>query len=210
MANKIYIKAPGHTPVTVRIKWLANGKIQPLLYWTPDGSCYEIKRVYEMTPLAFLKDGGEGIRFKIKSEIEKPESYQDYHHVTLHETYLYFADGMFSGRNIVDERYSHENKEFIPVVLDVFPNGEYELISFEVRGTHYVVDKTIAIEPRASFNAGGAGVWHKVEARMVNGDVRMSVLYFEVNKWFVRVYPCVYIINTDFNNYTASALQDAL
>ena len=196
--NTVYIKQPGQppTPVTARIKWHANGKIEPLLYWTPDGSRYEVKRVYEAIPLAFLKDGGEGIRFKVKAEIEGgAESYYDHHYFTLHETYMYFTNSMFCGRNIIDQRYSHKGKEFIPVTLDVFQNGEYEIVFFEVQGARYAVDRTVAVEPRASFNIGGAGVWHKVEARLVDAEgknpaksaVRVAALYFEINKWFAGI-----------------------
>ena len=79
---------------------------------------------------------------------------------------------------------------------DVFPDSGYELIYFIVRGTRYIVEKTIFVEPRGSFHAGGIGVWHKVEARQVNTDDdedpdpgksirRMAAIYFEINKWFV-------------------------
>ena len=200
MEDKVYIKQPGEPriPVTARINWLPNGTIRPLLYWTPDGSCYEVKRIVERTSLAFLKNRGEGIRFKVQGVLkEGPESYIDYYHVTQHETYLYFADNLFYGRNIIDDRYAHDGKEFIPVTLDVFPSGEYEIVYFEARGERYAVDKTIAVEPRASFHAGGTGVWHKVEARPVDidgndldpriADARMAALYFEINKWFVSV-----------------------
>ena len=195
----VYIKETGEPkiPVTVRIDWLSDGTIVPSFYWTPDGSCYKIKHVYEMTPLAFLKDRGEGLRFRIRAVIiETPEPYSS-HRFAQHETYLYLADSFFSGKNIIDGRYGHEGKEFIPVALDVFPDGTYELISFTVQETQYMVEKTIAVEPRASFNAGGIGVWHKVEAVQVNADnensypsknaTRIAALYFEINKWFVSI-----------------------
>ena len=185
-------------PVTVRIEWFPDGKIKPCMYWTPDGSRYEIRHVYEVTPLAFLKDGGEGLRFKVKSELTETPEYDDELLHTRYETYLYFADNWFCGRNFIDERYGHEGKEFIPVILDVFPNCEYELVYFKAQGRRYAVEKTIAVEPRGSFIAGGVGVWHKVKARQVNEDndgdpdpeksiVRVAALYFEVNKWFVTV-----------------------
>jgi len=196
----IYSKQSGEPriPVTARIEWLPDGTIKPCMYWTPDGSCYQVKQVYEMTPLAVLKDRGEGIRFKIRAEMtETPEPCADHQFARL-ETYLYLADDRFCGRNIIDDRYGHEGKEFISVTLDAFPNSEYELVYFNVQGTRYLVEKTIAVEPRGSFNAGGAGVWHKVEARQVNIDDdenpdpqisvrRMAALYFEINKWFVAV-----------------------
>ena len=198
----IYSKRSGESPVpvTARIDWLPDGTIKPCLYWTPDGSCYKIKHVYETTPLAFLKDRGEGIRFKVKSVVaEAPEPYSD-HQYTQHETYLYFADNWYCGKNFIDGRYGHEGKEFIPVTLDVFPNGEYELVYFKAQGTRYIVEKTIAIEPRGSFHAGGIGVWHKVKARKVNANddedfdpskstLRMVALYFEINKWFLPIKP---------------------
>ena len=195
----VYIKHDDnpHVPVTVRLDWLSNGKIKPCLYWTPDGSCYEIKHIYEMTPLAFLKDKGEGVRFKVRATlIETPEPYADYQ-FCQHEVYLYLADNFFYGRNIIDDRYGHDGKEFVPVTLDVFPDCKYELISFSVQEQQYVVEKTIAVEPRGSFQAGGIGVWHKVKAQRAsvdggdpkshNYDIRISALYFEINKWFVRV-----------------------
>ena len=198
----VYVKNYGETPipVTVRIEWLPDGKIEPLMYWTPDGSCYEIKPDYEMTPLAFLEDRGEGLRYKVRAElIETPEPYSG-HQFSRHETYLYFADNWFYGKNFIDERYAHEGKEYIPVILDVFPDGDYEIVYFQVRGRRYAVEKTVAVEPRGSFYAGGVGVWHKVEARQVNeyddedpdpnkSVRRMAALFFEVNKWFVTIKP---------------------
>ena len=116
------------------------------------------------------------------------------------EVYLYLADNLFCGRNIIDSRYSHMNKEFIHVTLDVFPNCDYEPVYFIARGLRYKVEKLIDKEPRGSYDAGGVGVWHKVEARVVNAHDdedpepgksvrRMAALYFEVNKWFVVVDP---------------------
>jgi len=201
VADKVYLKQPGepYIPVTARINWLPNGKIKPLLYWTPDGSCYNVEHIYEMTPLAFLRNKGEGIRFKVRADLkETPEPYVDDGRFFRHETYLYFADSMFCGKNIIDERYGHKGKEFIPVTLDIFPNGEYEIVFFEVNGAGYIVDKTVAIEPRASYYAGGAGMWHKVDVRQVSLDechhkthgplrdaARTGALYFEINKWFI-------------------------
>ena len=203
MAEKpiIYIKQTGepYVPVTVRIEWLSCGKIIPLMYWTPDNSCYEIKHVYEMTPIAFLKERGEGIRFRVRAMVtDVPEPDSNFQNIQ-HETYLYLADKFFNGKNIIDGRYGHEAKEFIPVMLDVFPDCGYELIAFKAQGITYVVERTLAIEPRASFYAGGVGVWHKVSARQVNSDYedmdsviflsRTSALYFELNKWFVCIKP---------------------
>ena len=196
----IYSKNPGEpcVPLTIRIDWLPDGAIRPLMYWFPDGSCYQVKRVYEMTPIAFLKDRGEGLRFRVRSEVARtPEPCSD-GQFTQHETCLYFADNWFCGKNIVDGRYGHKGKEYIPVTLDVFPNCEYKLRYFKVNGMRYMVEKTIEVEPRGSFHAGGAGVWHKVEVRQVNDNDdddtdafksirRMAAVYFELNKWFVTL-----------------------
>jgi len=202
MANKLLVysqetNAPP-IPLTARIEWQADGTIKPCLYWTPDGSCYEVKHIYECTKLAHLREKSVGIRFKIRALcIETPEPYADYTH-TQHETYLYLADNWFCGKNIIDERYAHAGKEFISVTLDVFSDCDYEIIYFMFKDERYRVDKTIAIEPRGSFYAGGVGIWHKVEARLINKendeDVdpyksirREAALYFEINKWFLVV-----------------------
>ena len=219
-------------PLTIRIRWFPDGSIMPCMYWTPDQSCHLIEHVYQCTPLAFLKDRGEGLRFKVRAEtIETPEPFPDHGdygelschgdlgnhgcHGDLgdygnhgdhcghgsehsrHELYLYFADRKFFEKNIVDERYGHEGKEFISVTLDVFPNGNYELVYFWVSENRYMVEKTLEVKPRGSFHAGGVGIQHKVEARQVNADndedpdpenrnKRIAALYFEINKWFVR------------------------
>jgi hypothetical protein len=63
-----------------------------------------------------------------------------------------------------------------------------------------MVEKTIAVESRGSYHAGGTGRWHKVEARQINDNDdedpdpiksirRLAALYFEVNKWFVTIKP---------------------
>jgi len=197
MADKvvIYIKETDEppVPVTVRIEWLPNGKIKPLMYWTPDSSCYEIKHIYESTLLAFLKEKGIGIRFKVRAELtEIPDNMVR----PRHETYLYFTDGRFCERGFIDQRYSHPNKEYVPVTVDVFPNADYELVYFRVDDHRYMVEKTLKVEPRASFQAGGIGVWHKVDARLVNDDndedpnpnkseCRQAALFWELNKWFI-------------------------
>lgn len=196
----IYSKRSGEpiVPLTVRIDWLPDGRIIPLLYWTPDGTCYKVTVLFECVPLAFLKERGEGLRYRIRGEvIETPEYDDDMLH-TQEETYLYFSDSRFYQKNIIDERYEHTGKEYIPVTLDVFPDGDYELIYFQVHGERYVVEKTSGIEPRGSFKAGGIGMWHKVRARLVNADDdddpdphtsirRTAALYWELNKWFVCV-----------------------
>ena len=198
----IFSKQTGEAriPLTVRIEWLPNGSIKPLMYWTQDGICCQIMHVYECTPLAFLKERGEGLRFKVRAEIiEMPEPDADPPFIQ-YATYLYLAEKRFCERNIVDGRYGHAGKEYIPVTMDVFPDGAYELVYFWVHGARYKVEKTIVIESRGAFRAGGVGLWHKVEARQINEDNdedadpmnsvrRMAALYFEINKWFVAVEP---------------------
>lgn len=202
MADKtvVFSKMSGEQAVrvTVRIDWLADGTIIPRLYWTPDGSCYEVRHIYECIPLAVLKDGGEGLRFRVRADnTESPAPDSDSLYLRQ-ETYLYFADKLFCERNIVDGRYVHARKEYVPVTLDVFPDGGYELAHFWVRGERYIVEKTIEIDARGSYHAGGVGIWHKVEVRLVNADDdenpdpaksvrRLSALYLELNKWFVTV-----------------------
>ena len=173
MADKVYIKNPGGplVPVTVRVDWLPTGSIRPISYWTPDGSCYEVTRIFETIPLAFVKDRGEGLRIKVRAEIEGgAKQYADYHHVTLHETYLYFIDNFFCGKNIIDERYKHDEKAYIPVTLDIFPSGDYEIVFYEVHGRKYMVDKTVKKELRGSFHAGGIGIRHEVKSRQIDSQ----------------------------------------
>jgi len=195
----VYYKQTGEnpTPVTVRVEWLPDGTVKPIMYWTPDGSCYEVKHIFECTQMAHLKERDVGVRFKVRAEvIETPESYPD-HRYAHHETYLYFADSWFCGRNIIDSRYEHNGKEFIHVTLDVFSDCGYEIVYFRVKDESYQVEKTLVIEPRSSYSAGGVGIRHKVDAHLVNksdgDDVphknvrRIAALYFEINKWFVSI-----------------------
>jgi hypothetical protein len=204
MADKVIIyctqNGEQRVPVTVRIEWLPDGKIMPVMYWTPDHSCYEIKHIYEMTPLAFLKDRGEGLRFRVRAVvIEAPEA-DDNLLYTQFETYLYFTDNRYCGKNIVDSRYEHAGKEYVPVTLNIFPNGDYEILYFEVHQERYIVERMLEVEARGSFAVGGVGIWHKVDVRLVNADDdedpdpqesvrRLAALYFEINKWFVAVKP---------------------
>lgn len=203
MADKtvIYCKKSGEpcVPLTVRIEWLPDGTIIPLLYWTPDGSCYKVNIIFECVPLPFLKDHGEGLRFRVRGEVIETPEYDD--DMLLHaqeETYIYLADSRFYQKNIIDTRYKHAGKEYIPVTLDVFPDSDYELIYFSVHGERYMIEKTFDIAPRGSFKAGGVGIWHKVKARLINADDdedpdpqksvrRTAALYWELNKWFVCV-----------------------
>ena len=196
----IYSKQHGapRVPATVRVEWLPDGKIDPVMYWGPDCSCYKIMHVYEVTPLAFLKDRGEGLRFRVRAEvIETPEPDSSVLH-TQCETYLYFADNRFCSKNIIDDRYEHPGKEYIPVTMDIFPKGDYEIVYFGVHRERYKVERTLQVEARGSFSAGGVGIWHKVEVRLVNADdeedpdpqksiYRLAAIYFEINKWFVAV-----------------------
>jgi len=184
-------------PLTVRIDWFPDGHITPKMYWTPDGSCYTIVSHAECVPLAFLKEQGEGLRVKARAQItDAPEPYPDT--PEQQDVYIYLADNRFYQRNIIDERYKHPHKEYITVTLDVFPDGSYELICFLFREQRYLVERTLVVEPRGSFLAGGAGIWHKVKARAVNlhddndpnpkqSICRLAVLYLEFNKWFVSV-----------------------
>lgn len=202
MAEKfvVYSKRSGEprVPLTIRIEWLPDGTIAPLMYWTPDGACFKVISCSVGVPIAFLKDHGEGLRFKARSEIiETPEPFSELLH-TQYDLYLYLADKRFCEKNIVDDRYAHPEKEFISVTLDVFSDGDYELVYFAVREERYMVEKTITIEPRGSFKAGGIGICHRVEGRLVNANndydtdpqysyCRPGALYWELNKWFVLV-----------------------
>lgn len=196
----VYCKQSGEPliPLTVRIEWLPDGTIKPLLYWTPDGTCQKIVSLSPSVPLAYLKDGGAGLRFKVLGEIiETPEPDSELLHAQVN-TYLYLADRRFCEKNIIDGRYGHAGKEYVPVTMDIFPDGDYELLYFWARGLRYMVEKTEEIDYRGSFQAGGIGVWHKVEIRQVNADDdedpdpqksnrRTGALFFELNKWFVTL-----------------------
>lgn len=196
----VYCKQNGKSPIplTVQIEWLSSGTIKPLMYWTPDGTRYKVMSCSEATPLSLLKERGEGLRYKVVGEVVATPEPNDALLHTRRETYLYLADNLFCQKNIIDERYGHESKEFIKVTMDVFPDCEYELVYFWARGARYMVEKTLDVAPRASFQAGGVGIWHKVEARLVNADDdddpdphksirRHAALYRELNKWFVCV-----------------------
>ena len=204
LANKaiIYIKQTGgpqiggpQIPVTVRVEWLADGKIKPLTCWTPDNSCYDFKYIYESTQLAFLKERGEGIRYKVRAESKYLSEHDGLRH-TWHDIYLYFADNRFCEKGFIDERYKHKGKKYVPVILDIFPDGDYELVYFWVGDNRYRVERTNNKEPRGSFHAGGIGIRHNVDVRLVNPDNdedpdpnksirRPAALYWELNKWFI-------------------------
>ncbi len=115
-------------PVTIRIEWLPDGTIRPLLYWTPDGVCYQVVSRTPGLPMAYLKDHGAGLRFKVNSVmLSEPDDDSNCATGMEGEIYLYLADNRFSQKSIVDGRYGHSGKEFIPVTLDVFPDGDYEI-----------------------------------------------------------------------------------
>ena len=196
----VYEQQPEHRPVplTVNVDWLSDGQIEPRHYWTPDGSRFKVLHIYECVPMAYLKDRGEGLRYKVRAKLEETvEDGSDHPHIQF-VTYLYFADNRYCEKTIVDARYAHAEKLYIPVNLDIFPNGDYELISFWCRDARYHVEQTMDISQRAAFRVGGVGLRHEVEARLVNADDdedpdparsirRMAALYFEVNRWFVAV-----------------------
>ena len=196
----VYCKRAGEprVPVTVRIEWMPDGTILPRFFWTPDGFCYRVMPGHKCVALAFLKERGRGLRFEVTAVVVKTPGYDDDLLSTRCETYLYLADDWFCGKGFIDARYGHPGKEYVPVTLDVFPDCGYEIVYFRARGARYAVRKTFAVEPRGSYSAGGVGVWHGVEARLVNdGDdedpdpgnsvLRPDALYFEINKWFVAV-----------------------
>ena len=196
----VYEKQPERrrVPLTVNADWLPDGTIVPRYYWTPDNSCFKVLHVYECLPIAYLKDKGEGLRFKVRARLEKTaEDGSDLPH-TQYETYLYFADNRYCEKTIVDARYEHAGKLYIPVNMDIFPDGSYELISFRCRDARYRVEKTLDISQRAAHRVGGVGLRHEVEARLVNAHDdedpdpdhsvrRMAALFFEINRWFIAV-----------------------
>lgn len=197
---KIYYKQTGGAivPLTVSIDWLHDGAIKPRVFWTPDGTCYQVLDIYECVPLAFLKSGGDGLRFKVLSKIIETSDTDMEINSSLYEMYIYFEDNRFCEKNIVDDRYGHAGKVFIQVTMDIFPDGDYELTYFHFRDKRYKVEKICEIKPRASFHAGGLGLRHKITARRVNEtddedpdpvnpEVRPAALYYEINKWFVSV-----------------------
>ena len=186
----------GHTPITARIIWLADGTIMPLKFWLPDNLCLKVTHIYESTPLGYLKNKGNGICFKVEAiAADLPESYTELTSMRR-DVCLYFAHKMFCGKNIIDRRYAHDGKLFIPVVMDVFSDAKYELVCFWKKGMRYIVEKNIGVEPCGSFIPEGIGLKHKVEARLVNHNNdndpiignsirRPASLYFGLNKWFV-------------------------
>jgi hypothetical protein len=197
---KTYIMRCGepYTSVTARICWSSDGKIEPRFFWTPDGTKHKIVSHGPGIFLSLLKERGEGLRYKVRSEIvDAPELHTELLH-TQYDTELYLADNRFCQKNIIDERYNHASKEYIKITMDVFPDAEYELVCFWCRNERYMVERTIAVEPRASYKAGGTGLRHKVTARLVNAhddedpepsrsECRPASLFLEFNKWFVWV-----------------------
>ena len=196
----IYEKQPEYRriPLTVNADWLPDGTIVPCYYWTPDSARFKVLHIYECVPMAYLKDKGEGLRFKVRARLEETvEDGSDLPH-TQYVTYLYFADNRYCEKTIVDARYDHAEKLYIPVNMDIFSDGNYELISFWFLNTRYRVEKTLDIAHRAAYRVGGVGLRHQVEARLVNANDdedpdpgcsirRMAALYFEINRWFLAV-----------------------
>ena len=197
----IYEKQPECRPVplTVNADWNVDGQIVPRYYWTPDGSRFKVLHINECVPVAFLEEKGEGLRFKMRARLEETvEEGTDLHHAQ-YETYLYFADNRYCEKTIVDARYDRAEKLYIPVNLDIFSDGNYELISFWFLNARYRVEQTLDISQRAAYRVGGRlGLRHKVEARLVNAHDdddpdpdqsirRMAALYFEINRWFLAV-----------------------
>jgi len=140
--------------------------------------------MYEATRLAYLKQGGEGIRYRVSAKLQDPDS-----HAYAHDdVYLFFVSDQYCQKGFIDERYEHAGKKYIPVTLDVFPWGDYEIVGFQVDDNEYKVERTIAREARGSYKVGGVGIWHKVEAWLANDDKGLSFrlvgLYLEFDKWF--------------------------
>ena len=184
-------------PLTMRVEWLPTGVIKPRMYWTPDGSCFQVTHVIECVRLAHLKSGGKGIRFKVMAMMIESEDIGAEPSPVSYEIYLYLADDFFCAANMIDEQYAHDGKVYIPVTMDIFPGGDYELICFWVRGVCYCVDRTYDVTLGGSYEAGGVGLRHGVMATMVKdagGDAvnatklssRKASLYLELNKWFVK------------------------
>jgi hypothetical protein len=183
LGTVLYGKINGQSiPLTVCIDWQPDGTIKPRTVWTPDGAAHRITRIYDCVPLAYLNNGGEGLRFKVQTE-------------EIPELYIYFADGRFCEKNIVDSRYGHAAKVFVAVTMDIFPDGDYELSCFHFNGKRYQIEKITSVEPRGSFYAGGIGLRHKTEVRQVNENggipdpandsLYFISLYLELNKWFI-------------------------
>ena len=202
MAEKdiIYIKQDGEpsVPVTVRIGWRPDGVIKPLEFWMPDNTHYRVMHIYECVPRAFLKNKAEGIQFKIKAKITVDKDSYHEHRFIEFDTYMVFASNKFCEKNIVDDRYKHPGKKYIPVIMDVFSDGDYELVYFWVKGSRYKVEKTLDIDSRGTLKAGGFGLRHEVDVRLVNkfddedpdqsnSVRRQAALYWELNKWFIAV-----------------------
>jgi len=196
----VYEKQPERrrVPLTVNADWLPDGQIVPRYFWTPDGVCLKVLHVYECVPIAYLRDRGEGLRYRVRAWVEETAGLDDELLHAQYETYLFFADNRFCEKTIVDARYEHAGKLYIPVNMDIFSDGSYELISFWCRDARYHVEQTLDISQRAAFRVGGVGLRHEVEARLVNAHDdedpdpdrsvrRKAALFFEINRWFVAV-----------------------
>jgi hypothetical protein len=148
------------------------------MFWPDGGECCHVAGVSDTVPLAFLKDGGQGLRFRVRLAPQAGAP---------REAYIYLADARFCEADIIDKRYAHKGKEYIAVTMDVFPGGEYELTAFTARGERYSVEKTLSVERRGAFAAGGVGLRHEVEAYSEKFGARKAALWWEISKWFVAV-----------------------
>lgn len=196
----VYEKQPEkeRVPLTVNADWLPDGEIVPRFYWTPDGTRSKVLQVYECVPIAYLKDKGTGLRYKVRAEVEELIETDDVLLNAQYDTHLFFKSNRYCEKTIVDARYDHPEKLYIPVNMDIFPDGTYELLSFWCRDNRFRIEKTLDISHRAAYRVGGVGLRHKVEVRMVNAKDdndpdpehsirRVAALYFEINRWFIAV-----------------------
>ena len=87
-----------------------------------------------------------------------------------YERHLYFSDNRIREKTIVDVRYDHDGKLYLPVNRDIFSDGDYELISFRCFHSRYHVKKILDISRRTAYRVSGLRLRHQVEARLVNAD----------------------------------------
>jgi hypothetical protein len=196
----VYGKPMGGAPVPmkVRVEWKADGLISPTLYWTPDGTCYQVKPGCKSVQLAYLKDRAVGLRFEVRSKvIHTPHPYPELHYA-LCEAYLFLEDGRVCEKNFLDARYQNPKKSYITVEIDFHPNGEYDLAYFRHQDERYKIEAVSEIDHHGAFLAGGVGIRHKVSVRKVNPhddddpdpdnpDVRVTAIYWERDKWFISL-----------------------
>ena len=182
------------TPITVRIHWLANGDWYPTLFWMPNGICYEVSLpILERAPLSCLKEKGVGTR--ITANVNMAEDSGESTNLCKggQSVHIYFADSKFDAKCIVDAAYNHNKKLYISVEVDIFSEGSYELVGITVDSDKYLVSRTLSVEPRGSYGAGGVGICHKL--RVVKegqqGDCplpwREANVYLEFDRWFIHI-----------------------